>query len=307
MRPSTLSELAASAGISVPPIRGFGSFAAFSGMYVAACDVLTSADAMARLTREVVEDAAIDGAVWVEPAVYVPHHNQRLGPPEGTLEVILDAAAAAGREFGIGVGVVVAADRTVEPNDAVEQARLAVRYADSGVVGLGLANDETGHPPEPFSEAFAIARDAGLLSVPHAGEMEGPASVVGALDALGADRIRHGIRALEDPALVRELADRGVVLDVCPTSNVRTGVVPALADHPLPDLLAAGLLCTVNTDDPAMFGTDLGAEHAAALRLGASARACYQAGVHGALCDDLTRAELGRIGDEFDWTRVQAS
>jgi adenosine deaminase len=257
MRPATLSELAADAGISVPPIRGFGSFAAFSGMYVAACDVLTSADAMARLTREVVEDAAIDGAVWVEPAVYVPHHNERLGPPEGTLEVILDAAATAGRDFGIGVGVVVAADRTVEPDDAVEQARLAVRYAEAGVVALGLANDETGHPPEPFSEAFAIAREAGLLSVPHAGELAGPASVVGALDALGADRIQHGVRAIEDPELVRRLADSDVCLDVCPTSNVLLSVVPDLPAHPLPALLAAGVRCSLNADDPLLFGPNL--------------------------------------------------
>jgi adenosine deaminase len=257
MRPATLSELAADAGISVPPIRGFGSFAAFSGMYVAACDVLTSPDAMARLTREVVEDAAIDGAAWVEPAVYVPHHNQRLGPPEGTLEVILDAAAAAGRDFGIGVGVVIAADRTVEPDDAVEQARLAVRYAEAGVVAFGLANDETGHPPEPFSEAFAIAREAGLLSVPHAGELDGPASVVGALDSLGADRIQHGVRAIEDPELVRRLADSDVCLDVCPTSNVLLAVVPDLAAHPLAALLEAGVHCSLNADDPLLFGPNL--------------------------------------------------
>jgi len=109
---------------------------------------------------------------------------------------------------------------------------------------------------------------------------------------------------VEDPGLLRELADRGIVLDVCPTSNLRTGVVRSLAAHPLPALLAAGVECTVNTDDPAMFGNDLGSEYATALSLGASARGCYAAGVHGALCDEGTRAELTRIGDEFDWTVV---
>jgi adenosine deaminase len=257
MRPATLHELAAEAGVEVPPIRGVGSFSAFAGMYLAACDVLTSADALARLTREVVEDAAHDGATWVEPAVYLPHHDQRIGPPAETLEIILGAAADAASANDIGVGIIVAADRTVGPADSVEQATLAVKYADRGVVGFGLANDETGFPPEPFAEAFAIARDGGLLSVPHAGELEGPASVTGALDALGADRVAHGVRAIEDPELVRRLADSPVCLDVCPTSNVLLSVVPDMRSHPLPRLLDAGVRCSLNSDDPLLFGPNL--------------------------------------------------
>jgi aminodeoxyfutalosine deaminase len=118
---------------------------------------------------------------------------------------------------------------------------------------------------------------------------------------MGADRIRHGIRSIEDPGLLRELAGRGIVLDVCPSSNVCTGVVRSLADHPLPELLAAGIKCTVNTDDPAMFGIDLGSEHETALSLGASPRGSYDAGVQGALCDEATKAELRRIGASFSW------
>jgi adenosine deaminase len=257
MRPETLRELAEAAGIEVPPVRGFGNFSAFSGMYVAACAVLTSADALARLTREVIEDAARDGATWVEPAVYVPHHNARLGPSPEILEIILGAAVDAGRANDIGVGVIVAADRTLDPSDSVEQAHLAVKYADKGVTGFGLANDETGHPPEPFAEAFAVARDAGLLSVPHAGELEGPDSVRGALDALGANRLQHGVRAVEDSELVKRLADSPVCLDVCPTSNVLLSVVPDLAAHPLPALLEAGVRCSLNSDDPLLFGPNL--------------------------------------------------
>lgn len=257
MRPGTLRDLAADLGVEVPPIRGFGSFSAFSGMYVAACDVLRTPEAMQRLVREVVEDAAIDGAVWAEPAIYLPHHNERIGPPELTLEIVLDAAAEAGRDFGIGVGVMVAADRTVDPDDAVDQANLAIKYAGLGVVGFGLANDETGWPPEPFAPAFAIARDAGLLSTPHAGELAGPESVVGALDALGADRIQHGVRAVEDAELVRRLADSPVCLDVCPTSNVLLSVVASIEEHPLPVLLAAGVRCSLNADDPLLFGPNL--------------------------------------------------
>ena len=262
MRPSTLRELADESGIEVPPIRGFGNFAAFAGMYVAACDVLTTPEALHRLVREVVEDAAIDGAIWVEPATYLPRHNERIGPPELTLEIVLDAAAGAARDFGIGVGICVAADRTVDPSNAVALAQLAVKFVDRGVVAFGLANDETNWPPEPFADAFAIAREAGLLSVPHAGELAGPESVVGALDALGADRIQHGVRAIEDGELMRRLADSPVCLDVCPSSNVMLSVVPSIEAHPLPALLAAGIRCTLNADDPLLFGPNLLDEYA---------------------------------------------
>ncbi|MCU1427405.1 MAG: adenosine deaminase [Actinomycetia bacterium] len=257
MRPSTLQELAADAGIPIPEIRGFGSFSAFAGMYVAACQVVRTPAHLRRLVLEVVEDAAIDGAVWVEPATYVPHHRERLGSDEDVLEIVLDAAAAAAAQFGIGVGVMVAADRTVDPQDAIEQARLAVRYRDRGVVSFGLANDEAIGPPEDFAAAFAIAREDGLLSTPHAGELAGPESVLGALDALGADRVQHGVRAVEDTELVKRLADSPVCLDVCPTSNVLLAVVPRLADHPLPTLLDAGIACSLNADDPLLFGPNL--------------------------------------------------
>jgi adenosine deaminase len=257
MRPATLTELAGQAGIAVPEVRGFGSFTVFAGMYLAACDVLTSYAALERLTEEVVADAAADGAVWVEPSIHLPHHNERLGPPKETLEVVLAAAGRAADVYGIGAGIIVAADRTKDPDDAVENAHLAAEYAGRGVVGFGLANDEEGHPPEPFAEAFAIAREAGLLSVPHAGELDGPSSVIGALEMLGADRIQHGVRAVEDPALVRRLAELPVCLDVCPSSNLLLGVVDDLAQHPLGELLAAGVHCSLNSDDPLLFGPNL--------------------------------------------------
>jgi aminodeoxyfutalosine deaminase len=143
-----------------------------------------------------------------------------------------------------------------------------------------------------YRTAFQIAKDGGLGSVPHAGEVVGPASIRGALDALGADRIRHGVRAVEDPELVTELAQRGVVLDVCPTSNLRTGAVSSLDDYPLPRLMAAGVQCSVSTDDPAMFGTDLGREYEIVARMGVSLENIYRAGADGALCDEATRQRL---------------
>ncbi|QXC60201.1 adenosine deaminase [Aquihabitans sp. G128] len=257
MRPATLAELAAEAGVPVPQVRGFGTFGAFAEMYVAACAVLTSEASLRRLVDEVVADAALAGAVWVEPATYIPQHRELLGPDEHVLEVILDELVHAGTRHGIGTGLLIAADRTLDPADAVAQARLAVRHAADGVVSFGLHNDETGFPPEPFAEAFDIALAGGLLSAPHAGELEGPASVVGALEALGAHRIQHGVRAVEDPDLVVRLAAADVCLDVCPSSNVLLGVFPSIADHPLPDLLAAGVSCSLNADDPLLFGPGL--------------------------------------------------
>jgi aminodeoxyfutalosine deaminase len=212
-----------------------------------------------------------------------------------------DGAQQAAELHGVQVRLTPDIPRSYPMEAAELTARHAVAYRDRGVVGLGLGGPEAEHPPEPYARAFAIARDGGIGSVPHAGEVAGPASIRGALDALAADRIRHGIRAVEDPGLVSELAGRGVVLDVCPISNLRTGVVASLAVHPLPQLVAAGVACSVSTDDPAMFGTDLTADYAAAGQLGVSARDCYQAGLRGALCDQQARRDLEQAGEVFGW------
>ncbi len=189
------------------------------------------------------------------------------------------------------------------PAEAAElTARYAVAYAGRGVVGLGLGGREAEYPPEPFARAFAIAKEGGLASVPHAGEVAGTASIRWARETLRASPSRHGIRAIEDPALVRELAGRGTVLDVCPISNPRTSVVASLAVHPLPSLVAAGVPCSVSTDDPAMFGTDLATDYAAAAELGVKPLQCSEAGGRGARCDEDTRAELARIGADVDRT-----
>jgi adenosine deaminase len=257
MRPATLAEMAAGYGMQVPEIRGFGSFSVFAGMYLAACEVIRTPEDLRRVVSEVVEDAAVDGAAWIEPALYAPRHAERLGSVEAVIEIALDALAEAGARYRIGTALLLACDRTAAPSEAVAQARLAVRYRDQGIVGLGLANDEARFPPEPFAEAFAIATDGGLLSVPHAGELAGPESVLGALDALGADRIQHGVRSIEDNELVKRLADAAVCLDVCPTSNVLLSIVPSMATHPLPHLIDAGVRCSINADDPLLFGAGL--------------------------------------------------
>jgi adenosine deaminase len=284
MRPATLAEMAARYGLAVPSVRGFGSFGAFAGMYLAACEVIRVADDLRRVVREVVADAAADGAAWIEPALYAPRHAKRLGSVEAVIEIALDALAEAGTEHQVGTALLLACDRTEDPSDALDQARLALRYRDRGVVGLGLANDEARFPPEPFAEAFALAGAGGLLRVPHAGELAGPHSVLGALDALGADRIQHGVRSIEDPDLVSRLADSPVCLDVCPTSNVLLSVSPSLAAHPLPALLDAGVRCSINADDPLLFGPGLLEE--------------YQLGRDQLGCDDARLAHIARCSIE---------
>ena len=221
-----------------------------------------------------------------------------------SFEGFCDGAQAAREQLGIEVRLTPDVTRFVELEVACELAEWAVRYRDRGIVGLGLGGPEVGYPPEPYARAFEIARAGGIASVPHAGEMAGPASIRGALDALHADRIRHGVRAVEDPGLLRELAGRGVVLDVCVLSNVCLGVAPSVAEHQLPRLLAAGIACTVNTDDPTFFGCELDAEHAAARSLGADPRALFEAGIAGALCEQETKDALRAVGDAHEWDAV---
>jgi adenosine deaminase len=257
MRPATLLELANHYDVPVT-LEGDGSFGTFIRLYRAAVEVLRTPDDVARLVREVAEDAAAAGATWVEPSEWITlAQATRLGlaTEEAVLEVVLDAARRAERDTGVGVGIMVASNRTRPPAEAVALARLAERYAGRGVVSFGLADDELRGAPEPYAEAFAIARGAGLISSPHAGEHGGPHSVIGALEALGAQRIQHGVRSAEDPMLLQRLAAEEITLDVCPTSNVQLKVCADYASHPLPVLLAAGVKVSLNADDPLFFGS----------------------------------------------------
>ncbi|HXM57485.1 MAG TPA: adenosine deaminase [Candidatus Dormibacteraeota bacterium] len=183
------------------------------------------------------------------------------------LEAMNRGRSRATAELGLELRWIVELNRVLPESeraywaDRVVEAAIAGR--DAGVVALGLSGSEAGHPPEPFAPWFDRARAAGLHSVPHAGELAGPASIWGAVDALHAERIAHGVRAVEDPALVAHLAERAIVLDTCPTSNVCLGVYPSLAGHPLRRLHESGVPVTVNSDDPTMFATTLDAEIAA--------------------------------------------
>jgi aminodeoxyfutalosine deaminase len=242
-------------------------------------------------------EAASHGAVYLE-AIFAPGLWRGLDTDE-VFSGYCDGAQEARELHGVEVRLTPDIPTVYTPEEAEKVARFAVAYRERGVVGLGIGGIE--YPSEPFEQAFTLAREGGIGSVPHAGELAGADSVRSVLEGLRADRIRHGIRAVDDPGLVRELAGRGTVLDVCPLSNLRTGAVATLADHPLPRLVAAGVRCSISTDDPAMFDTDLTRDYEAAESFGLSPRSFYEAGVAGALCDEETRARLQAVGDEHAW------
>lgn len=289
-------------------LYSYSGFERFSEIWSMTTHAMMTGEDHRKMICGYAKEAAGFGAVYLE-VIFSPGERVRSGANWGDLfSGACDGAAEARERYGVEVRLTPDISRDLEGADPVaygeETARWAVRFRDRGVVGLGLGGDER-LPAAPFARAFEIARDGGLGSVPHAGEGKGPASVREVLEVLQADRIRHGILAARDPELLAQLAERGTVLDVCPTSNVITHSVRSLEEHPLPQLLAAGVRCSMNTDDPAMFGTDLGREHEIAVsQLGAEPRDLYSAGVEGALCDEATRARLRSLGEAFDWGSV---
>ncbi len=314
VRARTLLQIANRNGVPLPAdsVEGlaglyqFRDFAHFLEVWLLTTGALQTEQDFRQVVVDYAAEAASHGAVYVE-GIFTPAEPAGRGCSwDEVFAGYCDGAQQAAEQYGVQVRLTTDIPRSYPLEAAELTARYAVAYRDRGVVGVGLGGAEAKYPPEPFARAFEIARDGGLGSVPHAGEAAGPASIRGALDTLRADRIRHGIRAADDPGLLRELAARGVVLDVCPISNLRTGVVASLAKHPLPELVAAGIPCSVSTDDPAMFGTDLSADYAAAMELGVTALECYLAGQRGALCDARTKSQLQQVGDAFDWAGAGA-
>ena len=260
MRLETLTTLAEEAGMAMALPESFVNFKHFHTTYALANRAIRDAEHLGRLVFEVVEDAAIDGAVWVEPSLYLDSFTEAIGPGELILDIVADAMRSARETVGIGAKLIVSADRDLGPADALRQARLAARGDPDLIGAFGLVNDELAHPVGDFKEALAVASDAGLALVPHAGEFGGPHHVAAAL-GLGAARIQHGIAAAADSALLRRLASSDVCLDVCPTSNVAVGAVRSLDVHPLPALVDSGVRVSLNADDSLLFGCTLLSEY----------------------------------------------
>lgn len=304
MRRGTLIELAGMHGISLPDalrtewpprLRGTDErgWFRFQRLYDCARAVLRTEADIRRLITEMAQDEHAEGSGWLEFQVDPSGYAGLFGGLTSFTELVLDATAAAARQAGIGIGVIIAANRTRHPLEARTTARLAAGHAGRGVVGFGLSNDERRGAPAEFAAAFRIAARAGLLAVPHGGELAGPHSVRACLDELKADRVGHGVTAVAEPALVRRLAESQVTLEVCPASNVALGVAAAPGEVPLVRLLDAGVRVALGADDPLLFGSRLTAQYEIAR------------GVHG-LGDDRL-ADLARMSVQASAAPAQVS
>jgi aminodeoxyfutalosine deaminase len=246
----------------------FRDFAHFVEVYLAVVDLVRTPDDVRTLTYEVAREMAEGQRLRYAELTCTPYTSVIRGIPiEAYTEAIEDARVAAERDFGLvlqwiydipGESGLPAADATLD---------FALHHAPDALVGFGLGGPEIGVPRPQFQPHFDAARAAGLRSVPHAGETTGPQTVWDALRLLGAERIGHGTSAASDPELLAHLARHGIVLEVCPTSNIATRAVESLDAHPLRTFVEAGVPVTINSDDPPMFGTTLNEEYAVAADL----------------------------------------
>ena len=274
MRHATLVELAHRDGIVLPdaleedwpPVLSAADekgWFRFQRLYDVARSVLRTEDDVRRLVLEAAEDDVRDGGRWLEIQVDPSGYATRFGGITAFTDLVLDCVRDASERTGLGIAVIIAANRTRHPMDARILARLAVQYVGRGVVGFGLSNDERRGTTAEFAPAFRIAERAGLRLVPHGGELLGPEHIRTCLDALHAQRLGHGVRAAEDPELLARIVDSGVALEVCPVSNVALGVYSDLTSVPLPTLLEAGATVALGADDPLLFGSRLLGQYAA--------------------------------------------
>jgi adenosine deaminase len=305
MRPSTVVELAERHGVELPEgLREgryeFHDFTHFISEWVAGLQSLQRPEDVRRIAYEFCEDQAADGVRYAEVSFSLPEHSLRSGDWDGPILAVLGGFEDGRRDFGIVCRPYIDVVRGVGMDLSRMAMESAVRHRDDGVFAIGLGGDEK-HPAADYAHLFRHATDRGLRSIPHAGETAGPESVWSALDDLRADRIAHGIRSLEDRALVARLRAERFPLDVCPTSNVMTKVVPSIEEHPLPAMIEAGLLVTLNADDPTMFHAPLSQEFELARRVFAMSderlAALARDGVEGSFADDATKA---RLRDEVD-------
>lgn len=261
LEPATIFALARAKGLRLPyaseqelaQAYRFADLQSFLNLYYENMQVLQTEEDFFELAAAYLRRAHAGGTVHAEMFVDPQAHSKRGIPESVVLAGLHRAIDAVGRETGITASIIVC---ILRDDPVIEAERMLDRVLESGfaVTGLGLDSAEVGYPPSLFANVFARARDAGLRLVAHAGE-EGPADYVWqALDVLGVERIDHGNRALEDPALVARLARDRVPLTMCPFSNVRLRVIPDLAGFPLRSALDAGLHVTINSDDPAYFG-----------------------------------------------------
>ncbi len=271
----------------------------FLEVYEAATSVLKSPQDYARLTRAVLENCAEAGVVYLETFISPDFCGGRdVVAWREYLAAIEEAAAEVERDAGVILRGIVTAVRHFGPDAAREAARCAQETAGKFITGFGMGGDEKFGSQGDFAYAFDMAREAGLKLTTHAGEWNGPDEVRAALDDLRVQRIGHGVRAIEDPALVDRLIEDGITLEVCPGSNVFLGVYPELAAHPIAKLRDRGVKVTVSTDDPPFFRTDMVKEYENLSRQFGWELADFKAlnltAIEAAFCDDATRDRVRR-------------
>ena len=275
IQPATLLELARRNAVTLPADDEAGlqrwyrftDFKHFIQVYLMISSCICTPEDIELIARDFLRGQAAQNIVYSEITFtpYTHFSTNRRIPFDEQLDALTRAREWAARELNVNCGWVFDLARNVRPVEHSQTvAEWAVQGKPHGVIGFGLGGIEAGNPPEWFAEAFAYARAHGLAAVPHAGEIAGAESIRGAVEILGAQRIGHGVRCLEDAALVELLREQQIPLEVCPTSNVCLGVAPSFAEHPLPRLIKAGLYVTLNSDDPPMFNTTLSDEYAKA-------------------------------------------
>ena len=265
LEPELAFRLATRNGVALPVASvnemraayDFADLQSFLDIYYAACAVLVSREDFLELTRAYLARAHADRVRHVEPFFDPQTHTARGIPIGDVIGGILDGLADGEREYGITSGLILSFLRHLPADAATATLKDAEPWLDR-IVAVGLDSSEVGFPPEPFSGVFAAARELGLRAVAHAGEEADASFVARTLDCLRVSRIDHGVRAAEDPALMRRLAASGVTLTTCPLSNLRLQVVPSLERSTIGALLDAGVAVTINSDDPAYFGGYIG-------------------------------------------------
>lgn len=301
--PDLIRKLAARHSVALPEETfdedgnfAWSDFLHFLKVYDLASSVIRTPDDYRDVTYQYLVDCAAEGAIYVE-VMSSPDHAAQVGMSyRDHLEGIVAGIEDAHRDTGIEGRIIVTCVRHLGPERGVEVARQVVANPHDLVTGFGMGGDENTHQPRDFAEAFGIVHAAGLPCTVHAGEVAGAESVRAALDALPVQRLGHGVRATEEPDLVRELADRGIVLEVCPGSNIATGVYHSYSEHPLLTLRSAGCRVTLNSDDPPYFDTSIGREYDRAGSIfgldDAALLDITRTAIEAAFLDEPTRARL---------------
>ncbi|MCX2181554.1 adenosine deaminase [Streptomyces sp. SKN60] len=279
----------------------FTDFAHFIEVYLSVVDLVRTPEDVRLLTFEVARDMARQNIRYAELTI-TPYSSTRRGIDERAfMAAIEDARLAAEKELGVVLRWCFDIPGEAGLEAAEETARLAVELRPEGLVSFGLGGPEIGVPRPQFKPYFDRARAAGLRSVPHAGETTGPETVWDAINELGAERIGHGTSSVQDPELLKYLAEHRIALEVCPTSNIATRAVERLEDHPVRQMVEAGVLVTINSDDPPMFGSDLNNEYAVAARLlGLDERGLAALAKNAVEASFLDEAGKARLTEEID-------